>query len=402
MLYDAIVVGARCAGSPTAMLLSRKGYRVLLVERASFPSDVVSTLIIKYPGVQLLKQWGLLGAVMATNCPPVRQWLDHKGDFLLSAPLPAVDHVVTVAPRRIVLDRILAAAAVQSGADLLENCVVEEILSRDGRVTGIRGRTRGGGSVTAHGRIVIGADGKHSLLARTVKPETYHCHPVRACYYYAFWSGIPDMGLVSYWRNQHFVLAIPTNDRLTCLVIARPAAEFDSVRKNVEAAYWRCLEISPLLHEYARQGRREGRFIGTVDLPNVYRKPFGPGWALAGDAGHHEDPLMGHGIMNAFHDAALLAEAIDAGFSGRMDLDVSLADYEIQRNQWSLPAYRRNVAAALLEGWDSEQELRLRSALRDNPHEAGRYFGVRVYAVPFEQFFSAENIARIAGNGLTF
>ena len=176
---------------------------------------------------------------------------------------------------------------------------------------------------------------------------------------------------------------------------ARPLAEFHTFRQNITENYWRCLEMAPSLAEYARQGRQEGRLIGTADLPNVYRKPYGLGWALAGDAGHHEDPLMGHGIMNAFHDAELLSNAVDAGLSGRLDMQTALSAYEEQRNSWSLPAYQRNVAGARLEGWDSPQELKLRAALRHNPLEASRYFGVRVYAVPYEEFFAPYNTARI-------
>ena len=395
MIYDAVIIGARCAGASTAMLLARKGYRVLLVDRAAFPSDTMSTLIIKYPGVKLLKQWGLLENILATGCPPIRQWNDHKGDFILSAGFPVLDDVVVIAPRRIVLDKILVDAACAAGVELLENFIVDEILLDGERATGICGHIKAGASLTVHAHMVIGADGKHSLLARTVQPPVYHDYPVQACYYYAFWSGIPDSGLVSYWRRHHFILAIPTHAELTCIVVARPLAEFHTFRQNVTENYWRCLEMAPSLAEYARQGRQEGRLIGTADLPNVYRKPYGLGWALAGDAGHHEDPLMGHGIMNAFHDAELLSNAVDAGLSGRLDMQTALSAYEEQRNSWSLPAYQRNVAGARLEGWDSPQELKLRAALRHNPLEASRYFGVRVYAVPYEEFFAPYNTARI-------
>ena len=397
MIYDAIVIGARCAGASTAMLLGRKGYRVLLVDRASFPSDIMSTLIIKYPGVKLLKEWGLLESVLESGCPPIRQWTDDKGDFALCAALPPVDEVVTIAPRRLVLDKILVDAACTAGVELIENFVVDEILSADGQVTGIRGHGKDGAKLTAHGRIVIGGDGKHSRLAQTVKAAMYDDYPAQACYYYAFWSGMQVEGLVSYWRRRHFVLAIPTHDGLTCIVVGRPAAEFDAFRKDVAGNYRRSLEIAPWLAEGARQGRQEGRFIGTADLPNVYRRPFGPGWALAGDAGHHEDPLQGHGIMNAFHDAALLAEAVEAGLGGKMEMQAALADYEAQRNTWSRGRYQRCVAGARLEGWDTPQELKLRQALRQQPDEASRYFGTRIYTVPHEEFFAAENVARIVG-----
>ena len=84
-MYDAILVGARCAGAPTAMLLARKGYRVLLVDRASFPSDVLmSTHLVWQPGVERLQRWGLLGSVAASNCPPLSTVSLDLGPFSLT------------------------------------------------------------------------------------------------------------------------------------------------------------------------------------------------------------------------------------------------------------------------------------------------------------------------------
>ena len=170
-MYDAIVIGARCAGSPTAMLLARQGYRVLLVDRASFPSDTMSTHYIHQPGVAQLKRWGLLERVIISNCPPIRQIYFEIGPFesghhftLTGAAPPAGDVAEAYCPRRRVLDMVLVDAAVAAGAELRENFLVQEILMEGDRVTGIRGRTRGSATVTEKARIVVGADGMLSLL----------------------------------------------------------------------------------------------------------------------------------------------------------------------------------------------------------------------------------------------
>jgi flavin-dependent dehydrogenase len=95
-----------------------------------------------------------------------------------------------------------------------------------------------------------------------------------------------------------------------------------------------------------RAGKREERWYGTADLPNFFRRPYGPGWALVGDAGFHKDPILAQGISDAFRDAELLANAIDAGFAGQAPLEEALRDYEQRRNDVALPGYEQNCAAA--------------------------------------------------------
>src|SRR5688572_7115060 len=168
--YDAIVVGARCAGSPTAMLLARKGYRVLLVDRSTFPSDTVSTHFIHAPGVDALRRWGILDTIVATGCPPVDTYSFDFGPITISGtPLPAGGSSTAYAPRRTVLDTLLVDAAIDSGAEVREGFSVNEVIVEDGRVTGIRGRDRDGALVTEHARVVVGADGTNSRVATAVR-----------------------------------------------------------------------------------------------------------------------------------------------------------------------------------------------------------------------------------------
>jgi len=191
-MYDAIVVGARCAGSPLAMLLARKGYRVLLVDRSVFPSDLpFSTHYIHQAGVARLKRWGLLDDVVASNCPPITSFHYDFGAFVLSGPPPPADGVSEAyAPRRRVLDSILVRAAVEAGVELREGFQVEELLSEGERVVGIRGRGKSGSAVTERARITVGADGMHSIVARTVKAPEYNTRPPLEGPYFSYWSGV--------------------------------------------------------------------------------------------------------------------------------------------------------------------------------------------------------------------
>src|SRR5690349_7127967 len=159
--YDVIIVGARCAGAPTAMLLARQGHRVLLVDRASFPSDTLSTHLIHAPGIAALRRWGLLDQVTATGCPSIETYCFDFGPITISGtPRPAADGGSTAyAPRRTVLDKILVDAAARAGAEVRERFSVDEILIEDGTVVGLRGRDDGGRAVTERARVVVGADG---------------------------------------------------------------------------------------------------------------------------------------------------------------------------------------------------------------------------------------------------
>src|SRR6186713_2374550 len=132
-MYDAIIVGARCAGSPTAMLLARQGFKVLLVDRSTFPSDTISTHILWPHGAEILARWGLLGTLAATGAPPIcRRMTFDVGPFALRGAIPdANDGKGGFCPRRTVLDNMLVKAAAASGVEVRESFMVDELLFED-------------------------------------------------------------------------------------------------------------------------------------------------------------------------------------------------------------------------------------------------------------------------------
>ena len=394
-MYDAIVVGARCAGSPTAMLLARKGYRVLLVDKATFPSDTMSTHFIRLPGVARLKHWGVLDKIIASNCPPIATFTLDLGPFaLVGTPPPVEDVTMFYAPRRTVLDKILVDAAVAAGAELREGFLVEEILRDGDRVTGIQGRHPDGRSVKEQARLVIGADGMRSLVARSVQAPTYQAKPALTCAYYSYWSGVPLAGAEVYMRPHRMFIAFPTNEQLACIYVAWPHSEFHAFRADIAGNFLKTLDLAPRFAERVRQGKQEERFVGTADLPNFFRKPYGPGWALVGDAGYHKDPFLGQGIMDAFRDVELVAEAIHAGWSGRRALEEALASYERQRNETALPLYEYDTQRASMEAPPPEMQ-QLFAALQGNQEQTNRLLGLAEGTTSFSEFFSPENIQRI-------
>jgi flavin-dependent dehydrogenase len=342
-MYDAIVVGARCAGSPTAMLLARAGYRVLLVDRATFPSDKLSTHFIQPSGVKCLEAWGLLDAVIATNTPPVTRITIYAGDRLVMEP-PMEG--AAYCPRRYLLDKILVDAAVDAGAELREGFRVDEVLMDGETVIGIVGHGRDGRPVHEMARFVIGAEGHHSLVAKTVKAPKYREREALTGAYYSYWSGVELSGAELYISERGGVLAVPTNDGRVCVAAGRSRDQFAAYRADIEATFFSILDGAPSFAAKVRAGMREERWMGTADVPNFFRKPYGPGWALVGDAGYMKDPVTGFGIADAFRDAGLLAAALDDTFAGRVAAEEALAGYQSRRDAAAIPTYEFTLQMA--------------------------------------------------------
>ncbi len=202
------------------------------------------------------------------------------------------------------------------------------------------------------------------------------------------------VGYEDCWPGRQFILTVPTNDDLVLIVMGMPHSEFHTFRSDIESNYMKTVGLVPGLAERVRGGRREGRFYGTGDLSNFFRRPYGPGWALVGDAGYCKDPITAFGISDSFRDAEFLAEAIDAGLSGRQPLDEALANYEKRRNEVAMPLYEMTLSAAEYEA-HSPRALELRAALRGSQADTNDYIGVVTGSLPKGAFFNSENIQRI-------
>jgi flavin-dependent dehydrogenase len=340
--YDAIVVGARCAGSPTAMLLARRGYRVLLADRATFPSDTVSSHVIHPPGVDALRRWGLLDRITASGCPPVGRYSFDFGHLTLTGS-PGVAY----APRRTVLDKVLLDAAAEAGAEIREAFTVDDVRIAGGTTPVVLGRDAGGSVVRERARVVVGADGRNSVVAQVVQPGRYHERPPATCGYYSYWSGLPTQTFEVYGRAGRGWAICPTNDGLTMVIGCWPYAELTEHRGDVEAELWRTFDRAPAFAERLRAATREHRIVGAA-VPGYLRTPYGDGWALVGDAGYNRDFITAQGISDAFRDAELCADALDEALSGRRGFEEAMGDYWAARDERVLPMYDLTAAVATL------------------------------------------------------
>jgi 2-polyprenyl-6-methoxyphenol hydroxylase-like FAD-dependent oxidoreductase len=392
--FDAIVVGARCAGSPTAMLLARRGHRVLLVDRASFPSDTTSTHLIHPPGIASLERWGLLDAVVASGSPPIDTYAFDLGPITISGAPGTPEAPVAYAPRRTVLDKLLVDAASEAGAEVRERFTVESLVLDDGRVVGVRGHSKGGSPVTELASVVIGADGRYSLVADAVDAPEYNVKPQLQVSYYSYWSGLPMSNRFETAIRPGFGYAAwPTNDELTLVIAGRPIDQFDALRANIEATFLETLEIDPAFAERVRSAKREERFVGAA-LRGYFRKPFGPGWALVGDAGYNKDFITAQGINDAFRDAELCASAIDDALGGRRSFESALGEYQTRRDEHVLPMYEFTADFAALEPLPPEQE-QLFAAISSRQESMDGFARVAAGVTSPAEFFSDENARRI-------
>jgi len=332
MAFDVVIVGGRCAGAATALLLARAGARVLVVDKGTYGTDTLSTHALMRGAVLQLDRWGILPAIVDAGTPAVRSTTFTYGDLDVTVAIePRYGVNALYAPRRTLLDRALVDAAVTSGVEFRYRARMEDLeVDTSGRVRGVT-VLAGGRRQRIHADVVIGADGMYSTVAKAVgaQPRVEGRHATAVLY--SYWTGLPAGGY--HWRFQPSVSigAIPTNDGATCVFATVSALRFrEEIRGGPDVVYRRWLrEASTAFDSELDDARQVEPVRGFGGLAGFIRRSVGPGWALVGDAGYFKDPLTAHGITDALRDAALLSDALISG------TDDALAGYERTRDDLS-------------------------------------------------------------------
>jgi 2-polyprenyl-6-methoxyphenol hydroxylase-like FAD-dependent oxidoreductase len=351
--WDVVVVGARVAGASTALLLARSGLRVLCLDRVRAGSDTVSTHALMRGGVLQLQRWGLLDAVVSAGTPAVRRTVFHYGAEAVPVTIrPALGVDALRAPRRSLLDGLLADAAARAGATVRFGTAVTGLLrGPGGRVTGVLTRDRSGTVRTERAGLVVGADGRGSAVAAAVGAPVEFAGRASSSLLYGYWAALPTDGYEWFYRPGATAGAIPTNDGLTCAFVGARPAEMDRLAAGGTAAAVRALA-----------GPLEGRLAGATRVgalrhvrgrPALLRGCSGPGWALVGDAGYWKDPLSTHGMTDALRDAELLARAVLAAPEPGPAQTAALRGYQDIRDRLSRPMLAVVERIASYE-WDLE------------------------------------------------
>jgi len=373
------------------MLLARRGYRVLVVDRASFPSDTVSTHVVQPMAAAALARWGLLDRLAASGCPPIHTMAFDFGPIMITG-TPGTDTAPhAYCPRRTVLDKILVDAAAEAGAEVREGFSVERLLMESDRVVGVEGSSKGGQLLAERASVVVGADGRHSLLAKTLQAEEHHAKPPLEGCYYTYFSGLPMNGRFEvYIRPSRGVAAMPTNDGLTLVLVGWPYREFESNKKDIEGNFQRAIDLHPAFAARVRAAKREAKFAGAA-VPNFFRKPFGPGWALVGDARYCKDPITAQGIRDSFDDAEACANALDQVFRQGRAFEDMMAEYQRVRETHTLPMYELTCQAATLAPPPSEMQ-QLLGGIQGKQKAMDAFIRMNAGTISPPEFFAPENL----------
>jgi len=338
--YDAVVVGARVAGASTALLLARAGAKVLLLERAPYGSDTLSTHGLMRAGVLQLSRWGLLDQIVAAGTPAVTRTLFHypccapvQISIRASQGVPAL-----YAPRRQVLDRILVDAAAEAGVQVRHGVTVTAVLTDPhGRVVGVQAVDTAHRTFTAYARVTIGADGIRSTVAASVEAPVERRSTSAGAALYGYFEDLPAAGYEWAYGSGAAAGLLPTNDGQTCVFVGTSPERLRQERRGgADAAFSAVFrQAAPRLRHRLAGATRVGRLHGWSGQPGHVRRSHGAGWALVGDAGYFRDPITTHGMTDALRDAELLADALLASWAGDQPEAVALAGYQATRDTLS-------------------------------------------------------------------
>lgn len=353
MDLDVLVVGARCAGAPAAMRLAQMGHKVLLLDRAEFPSGTHSTHYIHQAGIIQLEEWGLLDEVRTCGAPEIKH-MEYRNQGMnlygWADPVAGVDSIYN--PRRRVLDEILVKAAVAAGVELVTGFTVTGLTAAsDGAVGGVEGAFADGTRKSFSARMVIGADGAYSTIAKLVGAEKYNVRPASGFTYWNYFQGLDwEMTQHKTGMNKRWYGAWPTNDG-TMIAVILTNDQHEEFRKDPEGNFMKVIdEIEPEKGQQVREmAVPEGRLHRMKYAENFYRESSGHGWALIGDAGYHKDPITGWGMTDAFLQAEGLALAVNAGLSGEAPMKEATDKFVATRDEMTGPMYDYTTTVATME-----------------------------------------------------
>jgi flavin-dependent dehydrogenase len=343
--YDAIIIGARVAGSSLAIQLGRQGRRVLLVDRDCFPSDTLSTHLLQPPAVEMLDRLGALAEVESSGLRRLYRLRTYLGDVVIEGPLRAPGAYALCA-RRDRLDMALIRQAVsRHGVELLERTRAHGLVWEGGRAVGVELQTAGEARRTVFGRVIVGADGKYSRVAEWTGAERYEQTPMLRPVYYAYYRGVtpqPIPALELFYQDGHIGFLLPMEPGRDLLVLELTPEEFPAFRADPEGRLEAAFRSLPGMACRLERAERDGPARGTRGVENYLRVPYGPGWALTGDAALCKDPSTGTGIEDAFKQSFLLADALHEALDGA-DWDTTMAAFHLRRDEAVLTGFRSTL-----------------------------------------------------------
>ena len=346
---DVIVVGARVAGSLLGSLLGSLGHRVFVLDRAEFPSDTLSTHFFRTPAFHAFARMGCLPGIL-NGAPHLTAYFNDLDGHTFTEPAEGPpESPFALCVRRVTLDQILVhRASATQNVTLAQRSRVTDLIEVDSRVIGVVW-SDGAQEHRARARAVVGADGKGSFVASRLRPALEHAEPVGRAMYYAYFEGVqhqPGPAAEFHYRGDNLVYVFPSDGGLTLIAASVPISEFPAFRRNPEGSLLAEIQRRDALWPRVEQAHRVGKVLGSGSIPGRKRRPYGPGWALVGDAGWVMDPWSGQGIDQAATHALYLSEALHAFLGGEAAWDTAMAEYHRRRDEFTAKTYDRTCRYA--------------------------------------------------------
>jgi len=365
--FDAVVIGARCAGASVAMLMAKQGMSVLCVDRDEAGTDTLSSHAMTRGAVMQLERWGVAQRLMAHDTPWIGQSTFHFGDEVIPVDLRPMNGVPgMMGTRRTITDRQLAEAAAEAGAELRYRCAFRDVL-RDGsgRVTGVILSDPLGRTYNVSAGLVVGADGLRSTVARRLGAPVTRQGTNALTHIYAYVRGMPLADNHAFFAKGLSVGVLPTNGGQSCVIASVRPESFRELRATMT-------DTEALRHLASETNAELGVMMNDAEIvgvPKVFgghvgrmHQAAGPGWALLGDAGYFRDPVTAHGMTDAFRDAEVLARAAASGTDQALK-DFAAARDAVTKDIWTLTDRLAAFDMPVTEVRDLF--LRLSAAMRD-------------------------------------
>jgi menaquinone-9 beta-reductase len=380
--YDVVIVGARCAGSPLATLLSRRGLRVCLLDRADFPSDSPSTHGIQPPGVKILGELGVLDRLLELAPPIDTLFMALQKERVEHEDLESILGIPMLNVRRLTLDAILLEAAADAGAEVRTKTTVTGLIRDADRVVGVE--TTAG---PLNARLVVGADGARSTIARLVEAPEYHRTAPKRAFLWSYYEGVAEHEQ-RVWIGgigENAFLASPTDGGLFLAAFVAPIEQREALRSDRTGAFEAGVQRWPELGEALAPGRR----VAPVQLMSrwygFFRQATGPGWALLGDAGHFKDPTAGQGISDALRHATTLAPAIEQSLTEGRDDPLRAWWRQRDSESWEMYWFSQQIGDS---SWAPLLNATLASHMAAHPDLVVRFLRVLCRDLPVSQFLT--------------
>jgi len=344
--FDAVIIGSRCAGAAAAIALAHAGRSVLAVDRSPFPSDTLSTHLNFPSSVAEMQRLGALSRIRRSGAPECREGMVATQNAECISRFKPIDGIdFALCNPRPAFDLALVETAREAGAEVRERTSLIDVRWSAGRASGVRLRTSAGDEYEVDCRLVIGADGRSSSTAERVgaaRPYRGSRNGRGLAFVYA---DDPQVGTV--WRNRviqlrardtHTLVFPCPEDRMLVLFMG-PAEEIPLFRKDPDGMWKSMLTENPLTAERVGDAPNRTKMRSTGSVSAFFRRSSGPGWALAGDAGHFKDPVIGQGMRDAMRFGRLLGEAAAPVIDEPAALDRALLSVERQRDRECIASY---------------------------------------------------------------